>query len=76
MKRKSDGQGNETTLYLRLKTCRKFPQKREHHTLTSLRGSSLFWGSRERSRESSTRKVTRVRGAESEARSLAPSFSF
>ena len=30
----------------------------------SLRGSSLFWGSREKSRESSARKVTLVRGAE------------
>ena len=42
----------------------------------SLRGSSLFWGSREKSRESSARKVTLVRGAEWEARSLAPSFAF
>ena len=61
--KKSHGRRNETTLYLRLKTCRKFPQKREHQTSTTLQGSSLFWGSREKSRESSTRKETRVRGA-------------
>ena len=71
MKRKSHGRRNETTLYLRLKTCRKFPQKREHQTSTSLRGSFLFRGSREKSRESSTRKETRERGAGWEARSLA-----
>ena len=61
--KKSHGRRNETTLYLLLKTCRKFPQKREHQTSTSLRASSLFWGSREKSRHSSTHKVTRVRGA-------------
>ena len=76
LKRKSHGRRNETTLYFRLKTCRKFPQKREHNTSTSLRASSLFWARRENSRESSTRKETRVRGAEWEARSLAPSFAF
>ena len=50
--KKSHGRRNETTLYLRLKTCRKFPQKREHQTSTSLRARrarSLFWGSREKS---------------------------
>ena len=62
MKRKSHGRRNETTLYLRLKTCWKFSQKREHQTSTSLRASSLFWARREKSRESSTRKVTKVRG--------------
>ena len=71
MKRKSHGRRNETTLYLRQKRYWKFPQKREHQTSTSLRASSLFWGSREKSRESSTRKETRVRGAGWEARSLA-----
>ena len=58
MKRKSHGRRNETTLYLRQKRCWKFPQKREHQTSTSLRARrarSLFWGSREKSRESSTR---------------------
>ena len=60
--KKSHGRRNETTLYLRLKTCWKFSQKREHQTSTSLRASSLFWASREKSRESSTRKVTKVRG--------------
>ena len=73
--KKSHGRRNETTLYLRLKTCRKFPQKREHQTSTSLRASSLFWGSREKSRHSSTHKVTRVRGAVWEARSLAIHFA-
>ena len=76
MKRKSHGRRNETTLYLRLKICWKFPQKREHQTSTSLRGSSLFWGSREKSRESSTRKETRVRGARWEARSLSSRLNF
>ena len=75
-KRKNHGRRNETSLYFRLKTCRKFPQKREHQTSTSLRASSLFWGSREKSRESSARRVTLARGAEWEARSLAPSFAF
>ena len=69
--KKSHGRRNETTFYLLLKTCRKFPQKREHQTSTSLRGSFLFRGSREKSRESSTRKETRERGAWWEARSLA-----
>ena len=73
--KKSHGRKNETTLYLRLKTCWKFPQKREHQTSTSLRASSLFWGSREKSRHSSTHKVTRVRGAVWEARSLAIHFA-
>ena len=61
--KKSHGRTKETTLYLRLKTCWKFAQKREYQTSTSLRGSSLFWARRENSRESSTRKETRVRGA-------------
>ena len=61
--KKSHGLWNGTTLFLRLKTCRKFPQKREHQISTTLQGSSLFWGSREKSRESSTRKETRVWGA-------------
>ena len=74
--KKSHGRTKETTLYLRLKTCWKFPQKREYQTSTSLRGSSLFWARRENSRESSTRKETRVRGAGWEARSLATSFAF
>ena len=69
--KKSHGRRNETTLYLRLKTCRKFPQKREHQTSTSLRAKSLFWGSSEKSRENTTRKEMRVRGAGWEARSLA-----
>ena len=73
--KKSHGRRNETTRYLRLKTCRKFPQKREHQTSTSLRASSLFWGSREKSRHSSTHKVTRVRGTVWEARSLAIHFA-
>ena len=73
--KKSHGRRNETTLYLRLKTCRKFPQKREHQTSTSLRASSLFWGSREKSRHSSTHKVTRVRGTVWEARSLPIHFA-
>ena len=51
------------------------PQKREHQTSTSLRASSLFGGSREKSRDSSTRKETLVRGAGWEARSLATSFA-
>ena len=68
--KKSHGRRNETTLYLRLKTCWKFPQKREYQTSTSLRGSFLFRGSRKKSREV-TRKETRVRGAGWEARSLA-----
>ena len=58
MKRKIHGRRSETTLYLRQKRCWKFPQKREHQTSTSLRARrarSLFWGSREKSRESSTR---------------------
>ena len=59
--KKSHGRRNETTLYLLLKTCWKFPNKREHQTSTSLRASSLFWGSREKSRESSTRNMARVR---------------
>ena len=54
MKRKGHGRRYETTLYLRQKRCWKFPQKREHQTSTSLRARSLFWGSREKSRESST----------------------
>ena len=74
--KKSHGRRNETTLYLRLKTCWKFPQKREYQTSTSLRGSSLFWARRENSRESSTRKETRVRGAGWQERSLATSFAF
>ena len=49
--KKSHGRRNETTLYLRLKTCWKFPQKREYQTSTCLRGSSLFWASHEKSRE-------------------------
>ena len=69
--KKSHGRRNETTLYLLLKTCRKFNHKWEHQTSTSLRGSFLFRGSREKSRESSTRKETRERGAGWEARSLA-----
>ena len=79
MKRKSHSRRYKTTLYLRLKSCWKFPHKREHQTSTSLRARrarSLFWGSREKSRESSTRKETRVRGAGWEARSLATSFAF
>ena len=79
LKWKSHGRRNKTPRYLRLKTCRKFPQKREHQTSTSLRARrarSLFWGSREKSRESSARKVTLARAAEWEARSLAPSFAF
>ena len=75
-KKKSHGRTKETTLYLRLKTCWKFPQKREYQTSTFLRGSSLFWARRENSCESSTRKETRVRGAGWEARSLATSFAF
>ena len=75
LKRKSHGRRNETTLYLRLKTGRKFPQKREHQTSPSLRASTLFWGSHEKSRESSTRKETRLRWAGWEARSLATSFA-
>ena len=71
MKRKSHGRRNETTLNLRLKTCRKFPQKREHQTSTSLRAKSLFWGRSEKSRENTTRKEMQVRGAGWEARSLA-----
>ena len=71
MKRKSHGRRNETTVYLRLKTCRKFPQKREHQTSTSLRASSLFWGSHKKSRENTTPKEMRVRGVGWEARSLA-----
>ena len=76
MKRKSHGRRNETTLYLRQKRYWKFPQKREHQTSTSLRASSLFWGSREKSRDSSTRKETRVRGAGWEARSLSSRLNF
>ena len=72
--KKSHGRRNETTLYLRLKTCWKFPQKREHQTSISLRASSLFWASREKSRGSSTRKETRVRGAGREARSFPTRF--
>ena len=71
MKRKSHGRRNETTVYPRLKTCRKFSQKREHQTSTSLRASSLFWGSRKKSRENTTRKEMRVRGVGWEARSFA-----
>ena len=74
--KKSHGRRNETTLYLLLKTCWKFPNKREHQTSTSLRASSLFWGSREKSRDSSTRKETRVRGAGWEARSLSSRLNF
>ena len=76
MKRKSHGRRYETTLYLRQKRCWKFPQKREHQTSTSLRASSLFWGSREKSRDSSTRKETRVRGEGREARSLSSRLNF
>ena len=61
MKRKIHGRRNQTTRYLRLKRCWKFPQKRDHQTSTSLPASSLFWGSREKSRESSTRNMARVR---------------
>ena len=68
--KKSHGRRNETTLYLLLKTCWKFPHKREHQTSNSLRGSFLFRGSRKKSREV-TRKETRVRGAGWEGRSLA-----
>ena len=71
---KSHSRRNETNLNLRLKIFRKFPQKRDHQTSNNLRGSSLFWASREKSRESSTRKKTRVRGAGWEARSLATRF--
>ena len=71
MKRKSHGRRNDTTRYLRLKRCWKFSQKWDHQTSISLRASSLFWGSREKSRESSTRKETRVWGAGWEAPSLA-----
>ena len=68
------GRRNETTLYFRLKTCWRCPQKREHQTSTSLRARrarSLFWTSREKSR-------IRWRECEgrSERRSLAPSFAF
>ena len=49
--KKRHGRRNETTFYLRQKRYWKFPQKREHNTSTSLRGSSLFWGSRETRRE-------------------------
>ena len=76
MKRKSHGRTKETTLYLRQKRYWKFAQKREYQTSTSLQGSSLFWGSREKSRESSTRKETRVRGAGWEARSLSSRLNF
>ena len=76
IKRKSHGRRNETTLYLRQKRYWKFPQKREHQTSTSRRASSLFWGSREKSRESSTRKEMRVRGAGWEARSLSSRLNF
>ena len=71
MKRKIHGRRNQTTRYLLLKRCWKFPQKRDHQTSTSLPASSLFWESREKSRESSTRNMARVRGAGWEARSLA-----
>ena len=73
--KKSHGRRNETTLYLRQKRYWKFPQKREHQTSISLRGSILFWGSREKSHESSTDKVTKVPGARWEACSLATSFA-
>ena len=76
MKRKSHSRRYKTTLYLRLKSCWKLPQKREHQPSTSLRARSLFWGSREKSRDSSTRKVTRVRGARWQARSLTTRFAF
>ena len=76
MKRKSRGRRNQTTRYLRQKRYWKFPQKREHQTSTSLRASSLFWGSREKSRDSSTREETRVRGAGWEARSLSSRLNF
>ena len=76
MKRKSHSRRYKTTLYLRLKSCWKFPHKREHQTSTSLRARFLFWASREKSRESSMRKVTKVRGAWWEARSLPTSFAF
>ena len=76
MKRKIHGRRNQTTRYLRQKRYWKFPQKREHQTSTSLRASSLFWGSREKSRDSSTRKETRVRGAGWEARSLSSRLNF
>ena len=71
MKRKIHGRRNQTTRYLRLKRCWKSPQKRKHQTSTSLPASSLFWGGREKSRESSTRNMVRVRGAGWEVRSLA-----
>ena len=70
MKRKSHGRRNDTTRYLRLKRCWKFSQKWDHQTSISLRASSLFWGSREKSRESSTRKETQVRLGQGERRVL------
>ena len=59
--KKRHGRRNETTFYLRQKRYWKFPQKREHNTSTSLRGSSLFWGSRETRRECEGRGERRVR---------------
>ena len=44
MKRKNHGRRNETTLYFRLKTCRKFPQKREHQTSTIACEEALYFG--------------------------------
>ena len=60
MKKKSHCRTKETTLYLGLKTCWKFPQKREYQTSTSLRGSSLFWARRENSRGCEGRGERRV----------------
>ena len=44
MKRKKHSRRNKTTLYLRLKTCWKFPHKREHQTSTSLWELGLYLG--------------------------------
>ena len=44
MKRKNHSRRNKTTLYLRLKTCSKFPHKREHQTSTSLWELGLYLG--------------------------------
>ena len=44
MKRKNHSRRNKTTLYLRLKTCWKFPHKREHQTSTSLWELGLYLG--------------------------------
>ena len=44
MKRKNHSRRNKTTLDLRLKTCWKFPHKREHQTSTSLWELGLYLG--------------------------------